>query len=142
MSKWIAEFELEDGDTMPEHMDLEYKGIKIDFHCRPLSSSEIPNKSEISTSSDCVDRHAVDMLAYRYLKEPTDNHVAFYEDFLDLPSVVPIRPKGRWIEVELPARDAHECSKCGGLALLDENGNEQLTYFCPNCGVKMEEVKE
>lgn len=35
MSKWIAEFELEDGDTMPEHMDLEYKGTKIDFHCRP-----------------------------------------------------------------------------------------------------------
>jgi hypothetical protein len=35
MSKWIAEFELEDGDTMPEHMDLNYKGIKIDFHCKP-----------------------------------------------------------------------------------------------------------
>ena len=35
MSKWIAEFELEDSDTMPEHMDLEYKGAKIDFHCRP-----------------------------------------------------------------------------------------------------------
>ena len=36
MSKWIVEFELEDGDTMPEHMDLEYKGAKIDFHCRPM----------------------------------------------------------------------------------------------------------
>ena len=36
MSKWIAEFELEDGDTMLEHMDLEYKGAKIDFHCRPM----------------------------------------------------------------------------------------------------------
>ena len=36
MNKWIAEFELEDGDTMPEHMDLEYNGAKIDFHCRPM----------------------------------------------------------------------------------------------------------
>ena len=36
MSKWIAEFELEDGDTMPEHMDLEYNGAKINFHCRPM----------------------------------------------------------------------------------------------------------
>ena len=36
MNKWIAEFELEDGDTMPEHMDLEYKGARIDFHCRPM----------------------------------------------------------------------------------------------------------
>ena len=35
MSKWIAEFDLEDGDTIPEHMDLEYKGARIDFHCRP-----------------------------------------------------------------------------------------------------------
>lgn len=36
MSKWIAEFELEDGDKMPEHMDLEYHGVKLDFHCRPI----------------------------------------------------------------------------------------------------------
>lgn len=36
MSKWIAEFELEDGDTMPKHMDLNYMGAKIEFHCRPL----------------------------------------------------------------------------------------------------------
>lgn len=36
MNKWIAEFELEDGDTMPEHMDLNYMGAKIDFHCRPM----------------------------------------------------------------------------------------------------------
>lgn len=40
MSKWIAEFELEDGDTMPEHMDLEYMGAKIDFHCKPLEPIE------------------------------------------------------------------------------------------------------
>ena len=47
MSKWIAEFELEDGDTMPEHMDLEYKGAKIDFHCRPMwipVSERLPDK--------------------------------------------------------------------------------------------------
>lgn len=36
MNKWIAEFELEDNDTMPEHMDLNYMGAKIDFHCRPM----------------------------------------------------------------------------------------------------------
>ena len=36
MNKWIAEFDLEYGDTMPEHMDLNYMGGKIDFHCRPM----------------------------------------------------------------------------------------------------------
>ena len=34
MNKWIAEFDLEDGDIMSEHMDLNYKGANIDFHCR------------------------------------------------------------------------------------------------------------
>ena len=38
---------------------------------------------------DCVSRKEVDRLACRYLKEPTDDHVAFYEHFLDLPSVTP-----------------------------------------------------
>lgn len=49
MSKWIAEFELEDGDTMPEHMDLEYQGAKIDFHCRPMwipVSERLPEEEE------------------------------------------------------------------------------------------------
>ena len=36
MNKWIAEFDLEDGDTMPEHMELNYMGAKMDFHCRPM----------------------------------------------------------------------------------------------------------
>lgn len=50
MSKWIAEFELEDGDTMPEHMDLNYKGAKIDFHCRPMW---IPCSERLPEKQDC-----------------------------------------------------------------------------------------
>ncbi len=49
MSKWIAEFDLEDGDIMPGHMDLEYKGAKLDFHCRPLwipVSERLPKENE------------------------------------------------------------------------------------------------
>lgn len=49
---------------------------------------------------------------------------------------------GHWIMTELPARDAHECSECGGLALVGEYGNEQLTDFCPHCGADMSEVEE
>jgi len=44
MSKWIAEFDLEDGDTMPEHMELEYKGAIIDFHCKPLEQQPVLDK--------------------------------------------------------------------------------------------------
>jgi len=48
VSKWIAEFDLEDGDTMPEHMDLNYMGAKIVFHCRPMwisVSEKLPEKN-------------------------------------------------------------------------------------------------
>ena len=34
MSKWIAEFDLEDDDTTPKHMKLNYLGV--DMHCRPM----------------------------------------------------------------------------------------------------------
>jgi hypothetical protein len=71
-------------DTLYVERDDVLKLLEQEFR-EELNSLENP------TSSDCVDRHSVDMLAYRYLKEPTDNHVAFYEHFLDLPSVTPIR---------------------------------------------------
>lgn len=59
MSKWIAEFDLEDGDTMPGHMDLEYKGVKIDFHCRPKEPvldnirTEIENHCGLTKEDHC-----------------------------------------------------------------------------------------
>lgn len=52
MSKWIAEFELEDGDTMPEHMDLEYKGVRIDFHCKPLEQEPVIDKIRAEIEND------------------------------------------------------------------------------------------
>lgn len=49
MNKWIAEFDLEDGDTMPEHMDLNYMGAKLDFHCRPKEPILDKVRAEIET---------------------------------------------------------------------------------------------
>lgn len=64
MNKWIAEFDLEDGDTMPEHMDLEYKGAKIDFHCKPLEQEPCEN---------CIDREEVKKFV-EYIQTIKDNH--------------------------------------------------------------------
>lgn len=39
----------EDGDTMPEHMDLNYMRANIDFHCRPMwvpVSERLPENGE------------------------------------------------------------------------------------------------
>lgn len=57
MGKWIAEFDLEDGDIMPEHMDLEYKNAKIDFHCRPL-------EQEPTTKNDLAQERYQDLIEY------------------------------------------------------------------------------
>lgn len=102
-----------------------------------------PSSSEIPISSEYVDRHSVDMLAYRYLKEPTDNHVAFYEDFLDLPSVtpaIPMIPKGRWItEISAHGWDgrSYQCSVCGRSIHLDTAVEDIYDYPYCHCGAKM-----
>jgi hypothetical protein len=54
MSKWIAEFDLEDGDTMPEHMDLQYKGARLDFHCRPKEPVLAKIRAEIKGWQDDI----------------------------------------------------------------------------------------
>jgi len=120
MNKWIAEFELEDGDTMPEHMDLEYKGVKLDFHCRPL----IHPKNDLGV--DCIDKAELlkamdtwDKFGYtaRYGLERLDKDdkgfVAYvkYEDMVNcvknMPSTTPQEP--RWISVSerLPKPDEY-----------------------------------
>ena len=89
---------------------------------------------------DYVSRQEVDRLARIYLKEPTDNHVAFYEDFLYLPSVTPQEPKmGYWIHDRANVR----CSNCGK-GYKDSFGKPSAsTYnYCPNCGAKMVEPQE
>ena len=70
MSKWIAEFDLEDGDTMPEHMDLEYKGTKIDFYCKPVEQESILDKirAEIKYHSE------------HFINDDGDDCLAVYED--------------------------------------------------------------
>ncbi len=72
MNKWIAEFDLEDGDTMPEHMDLEYKGARIDFHCRPL---------EQELCEDVISRKSIK----QKLQEHHDFFVEAYAGFSNLP---------------------------------------------------------
>lgn len=50
---------------------------------------------------DAVSRQAVDRLVWRYLKKGTDENIAFYEHFLDLPSVTPQEPILNKIRAEI-----------------------------------------
>ena len=67
MSKWIAEFDLEDGDTMPEHMDLNCMGAKIDFYCRPMWIPVSERLPEVNKEVIVTDNEVSDTYASRYL---------------------------------------------------------------------------
>ena len=125
MNKWIAEFDLEDGDTMPEHMDLEYKGARIDFHCRPLEQ-EPTAKNDLGV--DAVSRKQAIEEADKLCLETGYDNEKVIEMLNELPSVTPIRPKGYWKTRPLITF----CSECGFELKIDN------TNYCPNCGAKME----
>lgn len=121
-----------------------HRTINGETDLREVEALEMAIKAlEQEPCKDCVDRHSVDLLACRYLKEPTDNHVRFYEDFLDLPSVTPIRPKGHWIERELVGdvfkfKDSRKILICSNCKMGIAKEILGMSNFCPNCGIKME----
>lgn len=60
--------------------------------------------------------------------------------------VAPVR-HGRWVSWEeadnfIPSPRRHECSVCYDEAQVLVNGFELLSAYCPNCGAKMDEVRE
>lgn len=83
---------------------------------------------------DCISRQAVDRLVWEYLKKGSDENVAFYEHFLDLPSVTPQQKVGRWINGD------HICPCCGENKFKDLDADIWADWqpkYCPNCGAKM-----
>ena len=82
---------------------------------------------------DLISRQAVDRLVWKYLRKGTDENIAFYEHFLDLPSV---ENKGEWIShYDEDAKEGwYECSCCHSERAFNTN-------FCPDCGADMREPK-
>ncbi len=65
----------------------------------------------------------------------------FYDD-CPLPDVTEVK-HGEWITWEMadnciPAANRHECSVCHDAAQVLANGAELLSFYCPNCGAKMD----
>ncbi len=54
----------------------------------------------------------------------------------DLPSVTPKQMTGSWINIGFFLSDGYRCSEC----FYTNYGKK--TNYCPNCGAKMEEMKE
>lgn len=54
---------------------------------------------------DCVSRQAVDHLCFEFLRANSDDNIAFYEHFRDLPHVTPMQ---KWIPVSEKMPEEHE----------------------------------
>jgi len=123
MNKWIAEFELEDGDTMPECMDLIYKGAKIGFHCKPLKQE--PCEDAISRQY-LLDNCVVDKVTMPYVP---------ISKIQEAPPANQQEPKtGHWIDTD-EGFSPCECSECESVEFIKSK-------FCPNCGARMAESEE
>lgn len=131
------------------NMELDAKTISdciscTSSKCREVLESKLQTLPSVTPQEPCEDavsRQAVDGLVWQYLGKATDENIAFYEHFLDLPSVTPQPPKkGHWIEHphECGANweySKYECSEC-------HDWEEDDSDYCPNCGADMREVSE
>lgn len=68
-----------------------HKNDKVDTFATNISMmcKDILDYLENEEAEDCISRQAVDKLCWEYLKVHTNDNIAFYEHFLDLPSVTP-----------------------------------------------------
>lgn len=134
MKKWIAEFELEDGDTMPEHMDLTYGCIKLDFHCRPITECE-----------DAISRQAAqEGLNHLMDSDGFRDSVGYVQKSLvrkmlvNLPPVQQKPKTGHWIIIDDCELFMAKCSECG--EIVDSRMISKYPYC--HCGAKMIEPQE
>lgn len=72
-----------DANTIYDAVKMATDSLKAD-EAYQLEFEKTTNECK---AEDCIRRSDVERLTYRYLQAPTDNHVAFYEHLLDLPSV-------------------------------------------------------
>lgn len=95
----------------------------------------------ISAENDLISKQAVEKLVWEYLRKENDENIAFYEHFLDLPSV---ENKAVWIYDK--GIENWRCSKCGQTPPPTGyvgKADFMATYFkfCPNCRADMQQTK-
>ena len=54
------------------------------------------------------------------------------------PTIEPERKPGKWILADTYAGKRYRCSECLAFALKTDDGQENLSDYCPVCGARME----
>lgn len=139
-------------DPYSPSVDIQVGGImmmRVDRNWWNAEYKEPTTKNDLGI--DAVSRQAVDRLVLEFIRKTTDESIAFYEHFLELPSVTPQEPrKGHWIGHGEHCRNlgvipsglgAYEwCSNCDcGIDVREWHRNHY--NYCPNCGSDNREVE-
>ena len=96
------------------------------------------------TAIEAVKKYGKDAISTgRRTPDPVDDIVELCNMLDALPAVdaAPV-VHGRWIswaeaDNHIPSLNRHECSICHDAAQVLVSGFEMLSFYCPNCGAKM-----
>ena len=129
---------------MPEHMDLNYSGIRVDFHCRPANEREAEDCRSLKDIKEMIKRKA-DELDGKMLDAGGVCIGLYFAIANDLPSVTPKSDKhsGKWEHISYydGGYGMNEtCSNCG--CTIHGQIFDLVDKYCPHCGAKMVELQE
>jgi hypothetical protein len=88
----------------------------------------------VENKGDLISRQAVERLIWEYLRRGTDENIAFYEHFLDLPSVENKREfermtNGEVIKALFPNGKVIECDEATGYEQMLDDENSYCSWF-------------
>lgn len=119
----------------------------------PKGHGQLIDISDKEPCEDCISREALRNLKVSVPIAPIfigDNYIRYrdviiYDEIIDLPSVTPTRPTGKWEYVQYdynPNIGNWHCSECRNIVIECANKNEEGGIpeykYCPNCGARME----
>ena len=119
--------------SSPDDLDNSPLYYALDWAIRALEKQ--------SSEEDCINRKAAINVVHKYFMDYLKlNDDICLDGLRSLPSVIPSRPKGHWIEHPHECGDnwqypKYECSKCHIWVEYDDD-------FCPGCGADMTEGEE
>lgn len=94
--------------------------------------------------SDLISREALRREIYKDMAIEDNKRVTqLLQAIMDAPTIEaePVR-HGKWVKAQgmMPPEYHHRkcCNLCGGWALQDFFGRERMSFYCPNCGAKMD----
>lgn len=122
----IGELKLFKGHTFTkteEALDMAIEALKQEPKTDAVSRQAI--------SDNIFEKGIYNYFEQEYMSQDLDDAIN------ETPPVTPTRPKGHWINSNIP-NEEYVCSECGGANwYYDYQANVTRSKYCPNCGADM-----